>query len=145
VTTDVNPAFRPIREEALRRRHEEFKEAALPKIHIGMATCGIASGALETRNAFEEALAKARLDRRYSMTWDVMGHCYAEPVVVVENPGFPPILYYKVTPGKARMIVKILPGRTVIPFLSTFWALWKKTTSSPRSWTFQGLIRNKGW
>jgi NADH-quinone oxidoreductase subunit F len=100
----VDQAFSAILEEATRRRRE-FKEASLPKIHIGMATCGIASGALETRSAFEEALAESRISALIH-PMGCMGHCYAEPVVVVENPGFPPILYYKVTPGKARMIVK---------------------------------------
>jgi NADH-quinone oxidoreductase subunit F len=100
----VDQAFSAILEEATRRRRE-FKEASLPKIHIGMATCGIASGALETRSAFEEALAESRISALIH-PMGCMGHCYAEPVVVVENPGFPSILYYKVTPGKARMIVK---------------------------------------
>jgi NADH-quinone oxidoreductase subunit F len=101
---DVDQAFHAILEEAKRRRRE-FKESALPKIHIGMATCGIASGALETRSAFEAVLAERGISALIH-PMGCIGHCYAEPVVIVENPGFPPILYYKVTPGKARMIVK---------------------------------------
>jgi NADH-quinone oxidoreductase subunit F len=96
--------FRAIREEAEKRR-QAFKETALPKIHIGMATCGIASGALETKRAFEEVLAEQNMPALIH-TVGCLGHCYAEPVVIVENPGFPPILYYNVTPGKAGMIVK---------------------------------------
>jgi len=101
-------AYQAIREEAQRRR-EKFVAAPVPRIHIGMATCGIASGALETRHAFEEALAE---EGREALIHPVgcIGHCYAEPVVIVENTGFPPILYYKVTPGKARMIVKSFLG-----------------------------------
>ncbi|MCX5877515.1 MAG: NADH-quinone oxidoreductase subunit F, partial [Deltaproteobacteria bacterium] len=52
--------FMAIREEAEKRR-QAFKETALPKIHIGMATCGIASGALETKKAFEEVLAEQNM------------------------------------------------------------------------------------
>ncbi len=96
--------FRALFEEATRRRRA-FQEAAVPKIHIGMATCGIASGALETKNAFEETLTERRISALIHPV-GCIGHCYAEPLVVVENPGFPPILYYKVTPGKAGMIVK---------------------------------------
>ena len=96
--------FRALREEANKRR-QLFKESALPKITIGMATCGIASGALETKKAFEEALAEQNLSALIH-TVGCLGHCYAEPLVVVENPGFPPILYYNVTVGKAGMIVK---------------------------------------
>ncbi len=96
--------FRAIQEEAEKRRRT-FKEAGLPKIHIGMATCGIASGALETKRAFEEVLAEQNLSALIH-TVGCLGHCYAEPVVIIENAGFPPILYYNVTPGKAGMIVK---------------------------------------
>jgi NADH-quinone oxidoreductase subunit F len=96
--------FRAIREEAEKRR-QAFMETAMPKIHIGMATCGIASGALETKKAFEDVLAEQNMPALIH-TVGCLGHCYAEPVVIVENAGFPPILYYNVTPGKAGMIVK---------------------------------------
>ena len=101
---NAGQAFEAILKEAKRRRGE-FKDASVPKIHVGLATCGIASGALETKSAFEEAL-KERGVSALIHPMGCIGHCYAEPVVIVENPGFPPILYYKVTPGKARMIVK---------------------------------------
>ncbi|RPJ22947.1 MAG: NADH-quinone oxidoreductase subunit F, partial [Desulfobacteraceae bacterium] len=97
-------SFQAIQEEA-RNRRQSFKETGLPKIHIGMATCGIASGALETKRAFEEVLAEQNMHGLIH-TVGCLGHCYAEPVVVVENTGFPPILYYNVTPGKAGMIVR---------------------------------------
>jgi NADH-quinone oxidoreductase subunit F len=103
-SSEPEQAFALIREEAFRRK-EVPQEASLPRIHIGMATCGIASGALETRQAFEETLAERGLKARIHSV-GCRGHCYAEPLVIVENPGFPSILYYKVTPGKARMIVK---------------------------------------
>ncbi len=96
--------FEAIKEEAEKRR-QSFKQTALPKIHIGMATCGIASGALETKKAFEEVLAEQNMSGLIH-TVGCLGHCYAEPVVIVVNPGFPPILYYNVTPGKAGMIVR---------------------------------------
>ena len=50
--------FEEIRREAQTRR-KAFDEAPEPKIHIGMATCGIASGALATKDAFEQALPYA--------------------------------------------------------------------------------------
>jgi NADH-quinone oxidoreductase subunit F len=100
----VDRAFGALLEEAKRRR-QAFQNASVPKIHIGMATCGIASGALETKSAFEEVLGERQISALIHPI-GCIGHCYAEPVVIVENPGFPPILYYNVTPGKARMIVK---------------------------------------
>jgi NADH-quinone oxidoreductase subunit F len=96
--------FRSIREKANNQR-QIFKDSALPKINIGMATCGIASGALETKKAFEKTLSEENLSALIN-TVGCLGHCYAEPVVIVENPGFPPIFYFNVTAGKAGMIVR---------------------------------------
>lgn len=103
----LDQAFSAIRQEALKRR-KAFQEAPVPKIHIGMATCGIASGALETKKAFEEALAERNVDARIH-TVGCWGHCYAEPVVIIDHPdsGFPPIFYHQVTAGKAKMLVKL--------------------------------------
>jgi NADH-quinone oxidoreductase subunit F len=104
--TELNheACFRAIQAEA-GKRQQTFKESGLPKIHIGLATCGIASGALETKRAFEEVLAELNMPALIHTT-GCLGHCYAEPVVIVENAGFPPILFYNVTPGKAGMIVR---------------------------------------
>ncbi|MBC8421134.1 MAG: NADH-quinone oxidoreductase subunit F, partial [Desulfobacterales bacterium] len=100
----LDQAFSAIHEEAVKYR-EAFTEDPVPKIHIGMATCGIASGALETKSAFEEVLAERNIEARIHPV-GCIGHCYAEPVVIIENPGFPAIFYHQVTPGKARMLVK---------------------------------------
>jgi NADH-quinone oxidoreductase subunit F len=85
-----------------------FEQAPVPKIHIGLATCGIASGALDTLAAFEETLAERDITAEIHTTGCV-GHCYAEPVVIIDHPdsGFPPVFYHEVTPGKARMLVKL--------------------------------------
>ncbi|HWR93403.1 MAG TPA: NADH-quinone oxidoreductase subunit NuoF [Desulfobacterales bacterium] len=100
-------SYRRLRDEADRRRRE-VAESALPKIHIGMATCGIAAGAQETRTAFEEALAEAGAQALIRAV-GCCGHCYAEPVVVIDHPqsGFPPIFYPEVNAGKARMLAKL--------------------------------------
>jgi len=95
-------------EEAVRRRDSK-KDSSIPRILIGMATCGIAAGAMETRRAFKEALGENGIDAVIA-TVGCMGHCYGEPLVLIENPGFPPILYHDVTPGKARMLVKNFLG-----------------------------------
>ena len=104
---NLDQTFGIILNEALKRR-DQFKAAPVPKIHIGMATCGIASGALETKKAFEEALAERNLEARIH-TVGCLGHCYAEPVVIIDHPdsGFPPIFYHQVTAGKAKMLVKL--------------------------------------
>jgi NADH-quinone oxidoreductase subunit F len=103
-SAEWDQAFAAIQKEAVRRR-SVVQEKSAPRIHIGMATCGIASGALETRTAFLDALGEEGIEAGLHSV-GCMGHCYAEPTVVIEKPGFPPILYHNVTPGKARMLVK---------------------------------------
>ena len=99
--------FRDLQAEA-RKRQAAFSDEPVPKIHIGMATCGIAAGALETKAAFEQALAARGIQARLH-TVGCIGHCYAEPIAVIDHPesGFPPILYPEVNPGKATMLTKL--------------------------------------
>ena len=99
--------FSRLKDDADRRRRE-FAEAPVPKIHIGMATCGIAAGAQETKAAFEEALVQLGITARIR-TVGCCGHCYAEPVVVIDHPasGFPPIFYPEVSASKAGMLAKL--------------------------------------
>jgi len=98
--------------DALHRAAEEqraaFEASPVPKIHIGMATCGIASGALDTKAAFEETLAERGIAAEIHAV-GCHGHCYAEPVVIIDHPasGFPPVFYHEVTSGKARMLTKL--------------------------------------
>ncbi|MCF8079021.1 MAG: SLBB domain-containing protein [Desulfobacterales bacterium] len=103
--------YRKLKEEADQRR-QAFLQSPEPKIHIGMATCGIASGALDTKAAFEEALAAQGLSARIHPV-GCIGHCYAEPVVIIDHPdsGFPSIFYPEVTPGKAKMLTKFFLGQ----------------------------------
>jgi NADH-quinone oxidoreductase subunit F len=106
-TATIQSAYQALVDTA-RGRQEALDQSSLPKIHIGMATCGIASGALETQAAFEAALAERGIEAHVH-TVGCVGHCYAEPVVVIDHPdsGFPPILYPEVTPGKAKMLAKL--------------------------------------
>ena len=102
---NLDQAYDLIRKEAQKRRNT-FRETPVPKIYIGTATCGIAAGALETKKAFEDTLSEKGI-KAYVRSVGCIGHCYAEPVVIIDAPesGFPPIFYHNVSPGKARMLV----------------------------------------
>ena len=100
----LNEVFASIKTEA-DRRLKEMMGNNRQIIFIGMATCGLASGAMEVKSAFEEALSERKINA-HIIPVGCLGHCYAEPLVIVDKPGFPPILYYDVTPGKARLLVK---------------------------------------
>lgn len=84
-------------------------EADRSSIHItvGLATCGIAAGGLETKEAFAQAIAEQGLSAELRMV-GCFGHCYAEPVVIVDHPesGFPALFYHEVNPGKVNMLVR---------------------------------------
>jgi len=99
--------FAELREQA-KHRKQALETAPGAVVHIGMATCGIAAGAMETRTAFEQAIAERGLDTRVHPV-GCSGHCYAEPYVIIDHPdsGFPPIVYPEVNPGKANMLVKL--------------------------------------
>ena len=98
--------------EALKKEADRRKQAAEnatgAKIRVGLATCGIAAGALETQAAFEQEIAARGIEAQVQ-TVGCNGHCYAEPCVIIDHPesGFPPILYPEVSPGKATMLVKL--------------------------------------
>jgi NADH-quinone oxidoreductase subunit F len=100
----IDLAFGVLLKEASEKRALRLN-ALGPRIYIGMATCGLAAGALETKQAFEETLEAVGVDASIRSV-GCLGHCYAEPLVIIENPGFPPILYHQVTAGKAKMLVK---------------------------------------
>ncbi len=91
--------------DSARRRLSNQENGGKPMIHIGMATCGLASGAAATKAAFEEALSEIDMDVGI-IPVGCLGHCYAEPLVVIYNPGFPPICYHNVTTGKAKALVR---------------------------------------
>jgi NADH-quinone oxidoreductase subunit F len=95
-----------LRNAALHRQAAARQGHAIT-IQIGLASCGIAAGGLETRKAFIDALAEKGIDAMVR-TVGCMGHCYAEPVVMIAHPGagMPPLLYREINPGKARMLVR---------------------------------------
>ncbi len=102
--TDPREVLGALQEEA-RRKRKSAADAATAMITVGTATCGLASGALETKTALEQAVRDYGIEARIKEV-GCIGHCYAEPVVIMEREGFPPIFYHQVTPGKARMLVK---------------------------------------
>jgi NADH-quinone oxidoreductase subunit F len=84
------------------KKIETIKEK--PLILVGTATCGRAAGALEILNVFREEVSKHQLDVQVEEV-GCMGHCYAEPLVVIFNPGFPTLCYGPVDEGTAQRLV----------------------------------------
>jgi len=102
----VREHFTPILQES-ERRSEQKKIESIPTICIVMSTCGLASGAAETKQAFEEELSFKSIEARI-VPVGCLGHCYAEPLVVIDHPasGYPPICYHQVTEVRAKRLVR---------------------------------------
>ena len=99
--------YEELKTEADRRRQVR-QQTPGATVRIGMATCGVAAGALETKATFQQEITARGLQARIE-TVGCNGHCYAEPCVIIDHPdsGFPPIMYPEVSPGKASMLVKL--------------------------------------
>jgi len=96
--------LRDTKKTDLRKRDAEGKEI---QIIVGMGTCGIASGAKVTLDAFIKALDENKLvDSVLVRQTGCMGLCHSEPTVEVIVPGMPAVLYGKVDSAAAVDIVK---------------------------------------
>lgn len=79
---------------------------ARPELRVAMATCAIATGAQETYEALEKALAAEDLPEVQLKKTGCIGYCFAEPTVEVCMPGEPPVLYGPVDEALAFDIVR---------------------------------------
>ncbi len=74
-------------------------------IRVGMATCGIASGARETMQAIMDELAKQNITNVSVTQTGCMGSCAKEPVVEVISKDIPSVIYGHVDAKRGREIV----------------------------------------
>ena len=83
----------------------------VPKVTVGMATCGLAGGASAVFDTLNEELGKASSDAIIAQT-GCMGFCEMEPIVEVFHPGKPRVLYKQVTAEKAaELAASIISGQ----------------------------------
>jgi NADH:ubiquinone oxidoreductase subunit F (NADH-binding)/(2Fe-2S) ferredoxin/Pyruvate/2-oxoacid:ferredoxin oxidoreductase delta subunit len=99
--------------EGLRERGLESLARGRPRIAVGMATCGVATGAQEVYDELTAAIAEARLDAVLTRT-GCLGFCQKEPLVDLFLPGFPRLTYAEMTPEKARELVVLLGSGRVL-------------------------------
>lgn len=99
----VAAAFQEVKErtEAHLRELKQNK----PHILVGTATCGRAAGALEVLKTFRKEIKKRNIDCPV-IEVGCMGHCYAEPIVIIGKPGYPSVCYGYVNPVIAERLVK---------------------------------------
>ncbi len=75
------------------------------RVVVGMATCGIASGARPVLTALSDAVQKESLAEKISVTpTGCIGLCQYEPIVEVMEPGKEKVTYIKMDPEKAMEV-----------------------------------------
>jgi len=75
------------------------------RVQVGMATCGIASGARPVLNKFADLVQEKGLSGKILVTQTgCIGLCQYEPIVEVLEPGKPKITYVKMDAGKAEEV-----------------------------------------
>lgn len=76
------------------------------RVVVGMATCGIASGARPVLLKLSEEVQKRGLGDVIVTQTGCIGLCQYEPIVEVFEPGKDKVTYVKMTPDKAAEIVE---------------------------------------
>ncbi|MFW6289528.1 MAG: (2Fe-2S) ferredoxin domain-containing protein [Mariniphaga sp.] len=90
----------------MKLREKSDHPEQLVQVKVGMATCGIASGARETMKYFIDELEQQAIDAVVTQS-GCMGYCYAEPTVEVTLAGKDPVVFGYVNKEKAREIIDV--------------------------------------
>ncbi len=101
--------LKKLREEVqskIKLRENSQNPDQMIQVKVGMATCGIASGARETMKFFVEELELQAIDALVTQT-GCMGYCYAEPTVEVILPNKAPVVFGFVNKTKAAEIIDV--------------------------------------
>ena len=99
----ISRSFSTIRQDAVNRR-ETLRQDAAPKILIGTATCGIASGARKVMQAMMDEMAKIDVKDVILTTSGCAGLCSREPMATVELKDEAPVKYVDLDEEKARKV-----------------------------------------
>lgn len=85
------------------------------RVVVGMATCGIASGARPVLTALSDAVQEKGLSNVMVTQTGCIGLCQYEPIVEVTEPGKDKITYVKMTPEKVLEVIDqhIIRGQVV--------------------------------
>lgn len=81
------------------------EDSSQTRVVVGMATCGIASGARPVLTALSDAVQSKNLTNVAVTQTGCIGLCQYEPIVEVFEPGKEKVTYVKMTPEKALEIV----------------------------------------
>ncbi|MBE5955491.1 MAG: (2Fe-2S) ferredoxin domain-containing protein [Lachnospiraceae bacterium] len=88
------------------------------RVVVGMATCGIASGARPVLKALSDAVQEKELTNVTVKQTGCIGLCKFEPIVEVMEPGKEKVTYVKMTAEKALEVVEqhLMRGQVVTDY-----------------------------
>ncbi len=88
------------------------------RIVVGMATCGIASGARPVLTALSDAVQSRNIENVAVTQTGCIGLCQYEPIVEVFEPGKDKVTYIKMTAEKALEVLEkhILGGQILTDY-----------------------------
>ena len=99
--------LRAIRERVQNQVSMRAEDHAHTRVVVGMATCGIASGARPVLTTLSNLVQEKKLTDRIAVTQTgCIGLCQYEPIVEVMEPGKPKVTYIKMNPEKAAEVVE---------------------------------------
>lgn len=75
------------------------------RVIVGMATCGIASGARPVLTTFSTCVQERGLSHIMVTQTGCIGLCQYEPIVEIMEPGKEKVTYVKMTPEKAIEVI----------------------------------------
>lgn len=109
--------LRKIRENSIKKINlrNQGNEGDNIEILVGMATCGIASGARETLNTLTVEVSNKKLENVKIVPVGCIGYCHSEPIIQVNIPGQKPVIYGKVDKERAVEILNshIIEGKVI--------------------------------
>ncbi len=76
------------------------------RVVVGMATCGIASGARPVLTTLSDAVQTKGLENIAVIQTGCIGLCQYEPIVEIFEPGKEKVTYVKMDPAKALEVVE---------------------------------------
>ena len=103
--TGAHKALAQIRKKASSARQKKLS-GVTAKVIVGTATCGVAAGARTVVEALNQEVKARKLKGIAVTETGCSGRCDLEPLVQVLRDGEAPVLYFQVTPEKARRIVQ---------------------------------------
>lgn len=107
------------------------------RIIVGMASCGIAAGAADVYAAISKKIADQQLAVDLEKT-GCIGACFREPLVEIQVPGMPRVIYGDMNPAKIdELLEKHLKNHQIIKE----WAVLAEGLSTPEEDLFKNQLR----